>query len=214
MKNELMIFEESQVSMMVDAKGNVLFELYSTGMALGYVRWDGKSYNEDGTKKTYARKDRIDKIVKNAEISVFPRGVEKYIDLNGLRKFISISNTTNKSKFIKLLQDKEYLHKEEVFEHSRKENVLMDSIVRVLKPIGYTLETQKIDTNYRLDGYIPELDLVIEYDENNHSHYDSNKEQIRENYIKNNYNHLIRLTDEDDLMTNIGKVMNKIMEVA
>ena len=90
----------------------------------------------------------------------------------------------------------------------------MDSIVRVLKPIGYTLETQKIDTNYRLDGYIPELDLVIEYDENNHSHYDSNKEQIRENYIKNNYNHLIRLTDEDDLMTNIGKVMNKIMEVA
>ena len=214
MKNELMIFEESQVSMIVDAKGSVLFELYSTGMALGYVRWDGKSYNEDGTKKTYARKDRIDKIVKNAEISVFSRGVEKYIDLNGLRKFISISNTTNKSKFIKFLQDKEYLHKEEVFEHSRKENVLMDSIVRVLKPIGYTLETQKIDTNYRLDGYIPELDLVIEYDENNHGHYDSNKEQIRENYIKNNYNHLIRLTDEDDLMTNIGKVMNKIMEVA
>ena len=37
MKNELMIFEESQVSMIVDAKGNVLFELYSTGMALGYV---------------------------------------------------------------------------------------------------------------------------------------------------------------------------------
>ena len=207
MKNESMIFEESQVSMIVDAKGNVLFELYSTGMALGYVRANSLG-------KIYPRKDRINRIIENVGISVFPRGVEKYIDLNGLRKFISISNTTNKSKFIKFLQDKGYLHKEEVFEHSRKENVLMDSIVRVLKPIGYTLETQKVDANYRLDGYIPELDLVIEYDENNHGHYDSNKEQIRENYIKNNYNHLIRLTDEDDLMTNIGKVMNKIMEVA
>ena len=48
MKNELMIFEESQVSMIVDAKGNVLFELYSTGMALGYV--------ETKKGKLYARK--------------------------------------------------------------------------------------------------------------------------------------------------------------
>ncbi len=211
MKNELMIFEESQVIMIVDAKGNVLFELYSTGMALGYIN---RRKNSIGKEYISPYKSRIDKNIKNTGITVFSRGVEKYIDLNGLRKFISISNTTNKSKFIEFLQEKGYLHKEEVFEYSRKENVLMDSIVRVLKPIGYTLETQKVDANYRLDGYIPELDLVIEYDENNHSQYDSNKEQIRENYIKNNYNHLIRLTDEDDLMTNIGKVMNKIMEVA
>ena len=211
MKNELMIFEESQVIMIVDAKGNILFELYSTGMALGYIN---RRKNSIGKEYVSPYKSRIDKNIKNTGITVFSRGVEKYIDLNGLRKFISISNTTNKSKFIEFLQEKGYLHKEEVFEYSRKENVLMDSIVRVLKPIGYTLETQKVDANYRLDGYIPELDLVIEYDENNHSQYDSNKEQIRENYIKNNYNHLIRLTDEDDLMTNIGKVMNKIMEVA
>lgn len=211
MKNESMIFEESQVIMIVDAKGNILFELYSTGMALGYIN---RRKNSIGKEYVSPYKSRIDKNIKNTGITVFSRGVEKYIDLNGLRKFISISNTTNKSKFIEFLQEKGYLHKEEVFEYSRKENVLMDSIVRVLKPIGYTLETQKVDANYRLDGYIPELDLVIEYDENNHSQYDSNKEQIRENYIKNNYNHLIRLTDEDDLMTNIGKVMNKIMEVA
>ena len=66
MKNELMIFEESQVSMIVDAKGNVLFELYSTGMALGYV--------ETKKGKLYARKPRIENTVKNAGISTVLHG--------------------------------------------------------------------------------------------------------------------------------------------
>ena len=203
--NQPMKFEDIEVGVIV-VNGEPLFELYSIGMALGHAK--------TAKGKKYPHKLRINKTIENVEITVFPRGVEKYIDLNGLRKFISTSNSTKKSKFIEFLQDKGYLHKEEVFEHSRKENVLMDSLIRVLKPMGYTLETQKVDANYRLDGYIPELDLVIEYDENNHSHYDLNKEHIREVYIRNNYSHLIRLTDGDDLMTNIGKVMNKIMEVA
>ena len=204
--NLIMVFEDMEVKI-INEGGEPLFELYSTGMALGYIK-----YNSIG--KAYPRKDRIDKTLESAEITVFPRGVEKYINLDGLRKFISMSNTKNKLKFIKLLQGKGYLYKEEVFEYSRKESVLMDSLARVLRPIGYTLETQKQDNNYRLDAYIPELDLVIEYDENAHRYYDLDKEHTRELYIKNNYSHLIRLTDSDDLMINIGKIMNKIMEVA
>lgn len=101
MKNELMIFEESQVSMIVDAKGSVLFELYSTGMALGYVRWDGKSYNEDGTKKTYARKDRIDKIVKNAEISTSVHNGQKYLTEEQLYDFMLEADTDKCKSFRK-----------------------------------------------------------------------------------------------------------------
>lgn len=201
-----MLFEHNEVEIIIGENGEPLFELYSTGKALGQTKI--------AKGKVYARKDRIEKIIKSAEITVFLRGVKKYIDINGLRKFISMSKTKDKSKFIEFLQDKGYLYKEEVFEYSRKEDVLMDGLIRILKPMGYTLEIQKQDNNYRLDGYIPELDLVIEYDENGHNHYDLEKEHIRELYIKDNYSHLIRLTDSIDLMTNIGKIMNKIMEVA
>ena len=209
MKDLKMMFEGSEIKIIVNEKGEPLFELYSTAYALGYGRIKtvkGKEYKE-------IQKSRIHNVLNNAEISTFPRGVEKYIDINGLRKFISLSNTSNKLKFIELLQDKGYLKKEEVFAYSRKEIVLMDHLNKILQPMGYTLETQKIDGNYRLDGYIPELDLVIEYDENGHTYYDLNKENTRELYIKSKYSHLLRLTDSDDLMTNIGKIINKIIEI-
>ncbi|MGL5191648.1 MAG: hypothetical protein ACRC7S_18560 [Cetobacterium sp.] len=203
--NEVMIFEGNNVEI-IELSGKPMFELYSTGMALGYVKISKGIL--------YPRKDRIETVLKNAEITTFPHGVEKYIDLNGLRKFISLSNTTNKGRFIFSLQNKGYLKKEEVFEYSRKEIVLMDSLARILNPMGYTLETQKKFLNYRLDGYVPELDLVIEYDENSHSNYDLEKEYAREFYIRYKYSHLIRVTDNDDLMTNIGKIINRIVEVA
>ena len=92
MKNELMIFEESQVSMMVDAKGNVLFELYSTGMALGYV--------ETKKGKLYARKPRIENTVKNAGISTVLHGGEQYLTEEQLYDFM-LEAKTDKCKSFK-----------------------------------------------------------------------------------------------------------------
>lgn len=54
--NKLMQFEDTNVNMVQDENGNLFFELYSTGMALGYVK-----YAKD---KAYPKKDRIDIIVK------------------------------------------------------------------------------------------------------------------------------------------------------
>ena len=59
---ELMEFEGVNVGVIQDENGEPLFELYSTGMALGYVK-----YNTVG--KIYPRKDRINRVVENAEIS-------------------------------------------------------------------------------------------------------------------------------------------------
>ena len=92
MKNELMIFEESQVSMIVDAKGNVLFELYSTGMALGYV--------ETKKGKLYARKPRIENTVKNAGISTVLHGGEQYLTEEQLYDFM-LEAKTDKCKSFK-----------------------------------------------------------------------------------------------------------------
>ena len=96
---------------------------------------------------------------------------------------------------------------------TRKEIEFLSTLEKILKPMNYSLQQQLVDGAYKLDGYISELDLVIEYDENGHKDYDQAKERIREDYIRNKYKHLIRVTDKTDLHTNIGIVMNKIIEI-
>lgn len=96
---------------------------------------------------------------------------------------------------------------------TRKEIEFLSTLEKILKPMNYSLQQQLVDGAYKIDGYISELDLVIEYDENGHKHYDQAKERIREDYIRNKYKHLIRVTDKTDLYTNIGIVMNKITTI-
>ena len=207
MKNELVIFEGNNIEMIIGENEKPMFELYAVGMALGYVRPNAKGV-------MYAYKSRIDKVVANADIELFPHGVHKYLSLDGIRKLITLSNTSKKRSFIEWLQKEGYIDFKEVFKKERKETVFFDILDKILKPMGYTLQQQVVDGSYRLDGYIKELDLVIEYDENGHSHYNKYKEADREMYIRNKYCNLIRLTDNKDLYTNIGLVMNKIIKIA
>ncbi|WP_317118846.1 helix-turn-helix domain-containing protein, partial [Clostridium neonatale] len=65
------IFEGTPVEIITDKNGEPLFELYSTGMALGYIT------NADD--KQYPHKTRIEKTLQNAEIKPFVHGVQKYL---------------------------------------------------------------------------------------------------------------------------------------
>ena len=89
MRNELMMFEENQVDMIVDENGSVLFELYSTGYALGYGRIKtvrGKEYKE-------VQKTRIDNTVKRAGISTFPHDGTQYLTEEQLYDFMLEAKT-------------------------------------------------------------------------------------------------------------------------
>ena len=72
--NELMIFEGNTVDILVE-NGELLFEVYSTGMALGQVKYNtvnGKTY-------TQCHKDRLHNNLKNAEITPLVRNGLNYI---------------------------------------------------------------------------------------------------------------------------------------
>lgn len=62
---------EGQDVKIIEIDGEVLFELYSTGMALGQVK--------TAKGKIYPNKDRIDKNVKNAEISTVAHNAQQYL---------------------------------------------------------------------------------------------------------------------------------------
>lgn len=74
----------------IEVDGDILFELYSIGMALGYLTSNG-----------YAYKDRIEKVIKNAEIEPFSHGVKKYLTENQLYDFMLEAKTEKCKSFRK-----------------------------------------------------------------------------------------------------------------
>lgn len=91
---ELMEFEGVNVRVIQDKNGEPLFELYSTGMALGYAK-----YNTVG--KIYPRKDRIDKVVENVEISMCVHDGHKYLTESQLYDFMLEARTDKCKPFRK-----------------------------------------------------------------------------------------------------------------
>ena len=84
------IFEGTPVEIIVSENGEPLFELYSTGMALGYVTSNG-----------YAYKDRINKVLKNGDIKAFSHGVKKYLTESMLYDFMFEAKTDKCKSFRK-----------------------------------------------------------------------------------------------------------------
>ena len=87
------IFEGTPVEIIVDENGEPLFELYSTGMALGYIT------NADD--KQYPHKTRIEKTLQNAEIKPFVHGVQKYLTESQLYDFMFEAKTDKCKSFRK-----------------------------------------------------------------------------------------------------------------
>lgn len=69
----------------------------------------------------------------------------------------------------------------------------------------YSIDSGK----YRIDYYVPELELAIEYDENYHNNQ-SYRDKIRQKYIKNKLNcEFIRISENDDCYT----IFNKMLKI-
>lgn len=91
--SELYVFEDTQVTIIQDENGEPLFELYSSGMALGFVT------NAKG--KAYPHKTRINKCVKNAEIPTVVQGVQQFLTEPQLYDFMLEARTEKCKKFRK-----------------------------------------------------------------------------------------------------------------
>ena len=206
------VLYNNYVIIVYELVNETLFEIYSLGMALGYERHDGKTLNEDGTYKMFPYKSRVDRLINGLDIDVLEIGGKKYLDIVQLRKFLSGSNSSKKNEFIEWLEENYDVPTWDLFSAS-KEETMLNTLEEVLKPMGYTLKRQVKCGRYRIDAVIPELNIAIEYDENEHSHYDKRSEEVREAYIKTNYDLLIRLSDRYNSNHNLGLFFIKLMNL-
>lgn len=71
-----------------------------------------------------------------------------------------------------------------------------------------------MDNTYKIDYYIPSLNIAIEYDENGHKHYSYEEHEGRQKEIKNKLGcRFIRVTDDDSHSFNVGKVIKEIFNI-
>lgn len=95
-ENLILNFENNEVKI-INNEGKPLFEIYSTGMALGYVKSNtikGKIYYQ-------CRKDRVNKIIENVEIEPLVHDGLKYMTEEQLYDFMLESKTDKCKQFRK-----------------------------------------------------------------------------------------------------------------
>ena len=90
----------------------------------------------------------------------------------------------------------------------RKEIKFLDKLQEALKPFDLEGIKQYKVLNYRIDFYIPKLNIAIEYDENEHKDYSYKQQQGRQKEIENSLGcDFIRISDKQNDEYNIGLVL-------
>lgn len=103
---------------------------------------------------------------------------------------------------------------EKVVLTSRKEIEFIDQLEETLKPFNLIGIRQYNVGTYRIDYYIPSLNIAIEYDENNHEGYSYEAQEGRQKEIEDILNcRFIRVTDSNTNNFNIGLVLKEMFNM-
>ncbi len=97
--------------------------------------------------------------------------------------------------------------------HTRKEIEFLDELEDALSPFNIKgiRQYSVIDNKYRIDYYIPSLNIAIEYDENNHRYYSYEKHEGRQKEVEDQLKcKFIRVNDNNTNSYNIGFVIKNI----
>lgn len=96
----------------------------------------------------------------------------------------------------------------------RKEIVFVDKLKDALKPFDLTIETQRQCGKFRIDVYIPKLNIAIEYDENDHKGYSYDEQEGRQAIIEKELGcRFIRVSDKNTDSYNIGYIIKNIFNI-
>ena len=106
----------------------------------------------------------------------------------------------------------EKLIKDKFVIKSRKEINFLDKLEKVLEPFGYECIRQYSILNYKIDLYIKDINIAIEYDENGHANYTYEAHEGRQKEIEKELGcKFIRVTDKENDLYNIGLVMKGLV---
>ena len=220
MKNELTIFEGIELEVLtkedvnIEFNGECLFNGKQVAKLLEYV-------NDRDAINTKVRENQKIKIKNSNVICKHFRNIhntgETFITENGVLDLICNSkNVSNnkKNEIIEFLKNNNLIKHDRVLTNQRKEIIFLDKLEQALKPFEITCKKQYKVLNYRIDCYIPQLNIGIEYDENGHSNYTYEQQELRQKEIEKELGcKFIRVTDKESDEYNFGYIIKKIYEM-
>lgn len=134
---------------------------------------------------------------------------------------LGVSRLLNSSRITKdLAQTIEYLKSIDMYSNiveivdNRKEIEFLDQLEQTLKPFGIKGKTQYVVGKYRIDYYIENMNVAIEYDENDHKGYSYEKHELRQQKIEEQLGcKFIRVSDCKTHAYNVGVVIKELFNI-
>ena len=103
--------------------------------------------------------------------------------------------------------------------HKRQELEFLDMLEQTLEPFNIQgvrqYQISDIGRKYRIDYYIPSLNIAIEYDENEHKGYSYDEHEGRQIEIEKEIRcRFIRVSNGNNHMYNVGQVIKEIFNLS
>ena len=176
-----MIFERNNVEV-IEIEGRVLFNARDVGKIL--------NMSDSTIRQAICKMNQKQVILlKNSDIQninfrkLNNRG-ENFLTKDGIYKIISSSNKMTYERKVELLN---FFGIEEIVPlFERKECLFVEQLEEFLSEYNLKGIKQYPILNYRIDYYIPQIKLAIEYDENNHNSYSYEAQEGRQKQIEKN----------------------------
>ena len=142
----------------------------------------------------------------------------KYINADNVIRLVEKSKTATEStkvdflKFLNLDKDKA------IIISSRKEIEFLNVLEAQLRVFGVTefkRQYSKLQSgNYKIDLYLPGINVAIEYDENGHKNYTYEQQELRQKKIEKELGcHFIRVSDDKSHVENSAIVLCELMKL-
>ena len=211
-KNEMMVFNNEMFGDLrvvnIDGEGWLLGK--DVAEILGYKNLS------DALNKHVDNEDKmqIKKIYLKEHDDIGTKGAI-VINESGLYQLIAKSKTiTKKQKEDSINFFKKFGMLNDVTLHSRKEIEFIDKLERALLAFNVTGKKQHNILDYKIDYYIPSLNVAIEYDENGHKDYTYEAHELRQELIEKELGcRFIRVTDKKNDEFNIGLVIKELFNI-
>lgn len=199
-----MIFEGNNVEV-IELEERVLFNAKNVAEVL-----DIKNINDNLRKMNNNQVIRLtNSKVKDMDFRKLANRGENFLTKNGIYRLISASNKITYERKVELLNFFEIEEIVPLFE--RKECIFIEQLEEFLSEYNLKGVKQYSVLNYRIDYYIPELKLAIEYDENNHNSYSYEAQEGRQKQIEKELGcKFVRLSDNCSDLKNMAKVSKYI----
>ena len=138
------------------------------------------------------------------------------LNASGLQKLLGISKFSTDAKGICECIKKLGGNESVVYSLNREETEFEYCLKEALKPFNLEIKTQLsvCDNKYRIDFYIPSLNIAIEYDENGHKGYSYEKHEGRQKEIESELScRFIRVSDSNSHSFNVGQIIKEIFNI-